>query len=108
MPPLNFAPVWKEILPFDITSPYDVVKIKINNMAEQPGNRQLAEKTFMIAPAQPDPSLEEDNYDPMYELKQQRPIEDEIEISKSDGSRVGELKYTATWIYNKKSFLEDL
>jgi hypothetical protein len=29
--PLNMTPVWKEILPFDITRPTDVVAIQIIN-----------------------------------------------------------------------------
>lgn len=76
-------------------------------MAEAPGNRQLAEKSFIIGPAHPpnDPNEEEVTY----ELKQQRPIDDEIHIEKSDtGDTVGKLFYQATWVYNKRSFLEDL
>jgi hypothetical protein len=32
-PPLNYGPVWKEILPFDVETAKDVLKIKIMNMA---------------------------------------------------------------------------
>ena len=81
MPPLNFAPVWKEVLPFDITSPFDKVKIKINNMAETPENRQLAEKTFVVGPSN---RAENEEEDVTYKLKEQRPIDDMIVIERSD------------------------
>ena len=41
-------------------------------------------------------------------MKTQRRIEDVLFISNMEDETVGEIKYQATWIYNKKVFLTDL
>ena len=47
-PPLNFAPVWKEVLPFDIMSPRDQVEIKIMNMSAPINERVLVPRVFTV------------------------------------------------------------
>ena len=42
------------------------------------------------------------------ELKSQRRIEDILQISNQEGEVIGQIKYQATWIYNKTRFLTDL
>lgn len=74
-------------------------------MAADPNERILVPKQFTIGPDQND--HEED--DDLYFLKQQRPVKDQrITIQDDNGNTVGEVTYEATWIYNKRSFLEEL
>lgn len=100
-PPLNMNPVWKEVLSFDILKPNDEISIQIiNQFANQ--KEILAEKRFFIG------EIGNDESDPLHELKTQRRIEDILLISNMEGETIGQIKYQATWIYNKSRFLSEL
>ena len=62
----------------------------------------LAEKRFTIG------EIGQDENDPLHELKTQRRIEDILLISNMDGDTIGQIKYQATWIFNKHLFLSEL
>jgi hypothetical protein len=62
----------------------------------------LAEKRFQIG------QIGNDENDPLHELKTQRRIEDILLISNMDGETIGQIKYQATWIFNKHNFLQEL
>ena len=94
-------PQWKEVLSFDIVKPEDQVAIQIINQFA--GQKEiLAEKRFFIGEIGNNPD------DPMHELKTQRRIEDILLIQNLDGDDIGNIKYQATWIYNKRKFLDEL
>ena len=61
--------------------------IKIQNISE--------EKLFLVAAE-------------LHELKEQKRIEDILLISNQEGDTIGQIKYQATWIYNKREFLKNL
>ena len=92
-------PIWKEILQFDITTENDVVTINVINDWNNSGDI-LVEKQFKVG---------EDQYeDDLAGLKWQKKCEAVIMIENNDQQEVGQVKYVATWIYNKQDFLERL
>ena len=95
------APVWKQILNFDINKPTDLVTIQIINNYNNERD-MLAEKPFRIC----DLDLDED--DTIRQLASQQKHEGKLFISDEEGREIGEFRYKVLWIYNKRIFLEEL
>lgn len=62
----------------------------------------MAEKRFTLQ------DIGHNEEDPLHELKTQRRIEDILLISNLEMDTIGQIKYQATWIYNKHNFLNEL
>lgn len=94
-------PQWKEALSFDILRPNDEVAIQIINQFQNQ-KEILAEKRFVIG------EIIHDQDDPLNELRTQRRIEDILQITNMENENIGEIRYQATWIFNKGLFLREL
>jgi len=95
------SPEWREVLTFDIMRPSDEISIQIINQYQNE-KEILAEKPFVLQ------EVGHDENDPLHELKEQKRIEDILLISNQEGDTIGQIKYQATWIYNKREFLKNL
>lgn len=95
------SPEWREVLTFDIMRPSDEISIQIINQYQNE-KEILAEKPFVLQ------EVGHDENDPLHELKEQKRIEDILLISNQEGDTIGQIKYQATWIYNKREFLMNL
>lgn len=95
------APEWREVLTFDIMKPTDELSIQIiNNYNNE--KEILGEKPFVLQ------EVGHDEADPLHELRDQKRVEDILLISNPEGDTIGQIKYQATWIYNKREFLKNL
>lgn len=95
------SPEWREVLTFDIMKPSDELSIQIINYHNNE-KEILGEKPFVLQ------ELGQDESDPLHELKEQKRVEDILLIWNPEGDTIGQIKYQATWIYNKREFLKNL